>query len=176
LLDQLRSKPDLEVDALLGPEDDHVAVFFKASRKQLGDAFTAGTVFAGAEAGSVPVGDAVEQTASGLARTIVTMLRRQVTGGAGDTADRVGAAFREWRGERVERLTGDSATQAFSAGVTAALSGRAVRWVVTSPDGCSDCEDNALAGSLGAGETYPTGHRHPPAHSGCRCLVAPAEG
>jgi len=87
----------------------------------------------------------------------------------------VGAAFREWRGERVERLAGDYATQAFSAGVTAAGGDGKVRWVVTSASGCSDCEDNALAGAVSASETYPTGHAHPPAHSGCRCLVAPAD-
>jgi len=175
LLDQLRSKPSLSADELLGPEDEHVAILAKAARKQLSEAFAAGTVFAGADAGAVPEGDAVQQTASGLARTIVAMLRRQVTEGVGDTADRIGAAFREWRGERVERLTGDSATHAFSAGVTAAASGGPVRWMVASPNGCSDCEDNALAGTLGAGDAFPTGHVHPPAHSGCRCLVVPAE-
>ena len=48
------------------------------------------------------------------------MLRRQIEDGNGELGDRVGAAFREWRGERVERLAGDYATQAFSAGVAAA--------------------------------------------------------
>ena len=170
LLDQLRSKPDLDADELLGPEDVHVAVFAKAARKQLGEAFAAGTVFAGTEAGAVPGGEAVEQTATGLARAIVAMLRRQVNEGAGDTADRVGAAFREWRGGRVERLTGDSATQAFSAGITAALPGVAVRWVVTAADGCSDCEDNVLAGAIGAGEHVP--HRARPS-AGARGLPVP---
>ena len=47
---------------------------------------------------------------------VVASLRRQVAEGSGDPADRIGAAFREWRGERVERLVGDQATQAFSAG------------------------------------------------------------
>jgi hypothetical protein len=51
-----------------------------------------------------------------------------------------------------------------------------VRWVVTSTGGCSDCEDNALAGALASTEVFPTGHAFPPAHSGCRCLVAPADG
>ncbi len=178
LLDQLRNAPAMTSDELLGPEEEHVAVFARAARKQLGEAFAAGTVFAGAGAASVDAGDVVDQTAVGMARSIVAMLRRQVTEssvGAADLGDRVGAAFREWRGERVERLSGDSATLAFSAGVTAALAGSPVRWVVTSTDGCSDCEDNALAGALEAGETFPTGHGHPPAHSGCRCLLAPGE-
>ncbi len=101
------------------------------------------------------------------------MLRRQIEEGTGDPVDRVGAAFREWRGERVERLTGDYATQAFSAGVAAVGAERKVRWVVTTAGGCSDCEDNALAGAVSATEMFPTGHAYPPAHSGCRCLVAP---
>ena len=49
----------------------------------------------------------MEQAAAGLARVVVTMLRRQIAEGNGEPADRVGAAFREWRGERVERLVGD---------------------------------------------------------------------
>ena len=66
---------------------------------------------------------AVDQAAAGLSRTVVTMLRRRIADGtdAGEeVAERVGAAFREWRGERIERLVGDFAVQAFSAGVAAA--------------------------------------------------------
>ena len=107
---------------------------------------------------------------------MVSSLRRQVAEGAGDPADRIGAAFREWRGERVERLVGDQATQAFSAGVAAASANGKVRWVVTTTTGCSDCEDNAL-GRRGAGfRGVPHGARPPagtlglplPDHSGHR--------
>jgi hypothetical protein len=106
------------------------------------------------------------------------MLRRRIAEGGDngeDTAERVGAAFRQWRGERIERLVGDFVLQAFSAGVSAAASpsGR-VRWVLTSTSGCSDCDDNALAGPVTLSEGFPTGHPYPPAHSGCRCLVATA--
>jgi hypothetical protein len=46
--------------------------------------------------------------------------------------------------------------------------------VVEPPEGaCSDGEDNALAGVIGAGEAFPTGHLHAPAHSTCRCQVVP---
>jgi hypothetical protein len=34
-----------------------------------------------------------------------------------------------------------------------------------------DCLDNALAGPLAFGEAFPTGHTHPPAFEGCRCLL-----
>ena len=115
--------------------------------------------------------DAVEQATAGLAHSVVSSLRRRISEGSDDVADRVGVAFREWRGERVERLVGDYATQAFSAAVrSTAGAERPVRWVLTSA-GCSDCDDNALAGAVAKGETFPTGHAHPPAHPGCRCLI-----
>ena len=175
LLDRLRNAPSLTIEELLGPEDEHRAAFVVAARSQLAEAFTAGAAFGGAGGAAAPEDGAVEQSAEGLAHVIVTMLRRQMADQGDELSDRVGAAFREWRGERVERLTGDYATQAFSAGVIAAAGDDKVRWVVTSASGCSDCEDNALAGAVSASETFPTGHDHPPAHSGCRCLVAPVD-
>ena len=174
LLDRLRSAPALEVGDLMGSEDEHLAAFAAAARSHLDEAFAAGTIFVGAGAATIPRGDAVEQSSVGLARAVVTNLRRLVEEGAGDPADRIGAAFREWRGERVERLVGDQATQAFSAGVAAASADGKVRWVVTTGSGCSDCEDNALGGAVSGSEAFPTGHAHPPAHSGCRCLITPA--
>jgi hypothetical protein len=49
-----------------------------------------------------------------------------------------------------------------------------VRWVF---DACSpDCFDNSLAGEIEAGDAFPTGHAHPPAFVGCRCLLAVAAG
>jgi hypothetical protein len=105
------------------------------------------------------------------------MLRRRIDGddvGGEEAGERVSAAFREWRGERIERLVGDFAVQAFSAGVTMASPDQPLRWVLASTSGCSDCDDNALAGAVSPSEGFPTGHAHPPAHSGCRCLIAPA--
>jgi cell division septum initiation protein DivIVA len=177
LLDVLRSTPNVGGEALLGPEDLHMSMFTLAAQGHLADAFAAGTVFGGATEGTIGSGPAVDQAAAGLSRTVVTMLRRRIgdgTEGGEEVAERVGAAFREWRGERIERLVGDFAVQAFSAGVAAASSpGGHLRWVLTSPDGCSDCDDNALAGAVAVDEPFPTGHSYPPAHSGCRCMVAP---
>jgi DivIVA domain-containing protein len=178
LLDVLRSTPKVGGETLLGAEDLHLSMFITAAQGHLAEAFAAGTVFAGVAEGTVPSGPAVEQAAAGLARTVVTMLRRRIVDGSDDgeeVAERVGAAFREWRGERIERLVGDFAVQAFSAGVAASSpTDGLVRWVLTSPNGCSDCDDNALAGAVPLAEGFPTGHAYPPAHSGCRCLVTPA--
>lgn len=179
LLDELRSTPNIAGEALLGPEELHLSTFISAAQGHLGDAFGAGSVFGGGDEGANAANGAVEQAAAGLARTVVTMLRRRVADGTGageEVSDRVGAAFREWRGERIERLVGDFAVQAFSAGVAAATSSDGmVRWVMTSSSGCSDCDDNALAGAVPMAEGFPTGHAFPPAHSGCRCLVTPVD-
>jgi cell division septum initiation protein DivIVA len=172
LLDRIRSTPALSGDEFLGPEEEHRAVYEQAVRAQLGEAYAAGATFGGAP-GGVSDDGTVEESTTGLAHVIVTMLRRQIGDDDGDLGDQVGAAYREWRGERVQRVSGDYATQAFSAGVVAAGAEAKLRWVVTSSTGCSDCEDNALAGAVSAREAFPTGHAHPPAHSGCRCLVAP---
>ena len=120
LLDVLRSTPSVGGEALLGPEDLHLAIFTSAAQGHLADAFVAGTVFARRDGGGDRSGPAVDQAASGLSRTVVTMLRRRIADGSDageEVAERVGAAFREWRGERIERLVGDFAVQAFSAGV-----------------------------------------------------------
>jgi DivIVA domain-containing protein len=179
LLDELRSSPNIAGEALLGPEEVHLSTFVSAAQGHLGEAFGAGSVLGGGDEGSDTANEAVEQAAAGLARTVVTMLRRRIADGtdAGEeVSDRVGAAFREWRGERIERLVGDFAVQAFSAGVAnAASSDGMVRWVMTSSTGCSDCDDNALAGAVPMAEGFPTGHAYPPAHSGCRCLVTPVD-
>jgi hypothetical protein len=52
--------------------------------------------------------------------------------------------------------------------------GEVQRWVVDpSCVACPDCDDNALAGEIGRGDSYPTGDTRPPAHQDCRCLVVP---
>ena len=165
------------------PTDDHERRYVAAAIEHLKDAARSGATFAGGKPDDAPPVDAV---AGDLAAAIVVPLRRRLDGAGGsveagdDTAlvEHVGAAFREWKGARVERLAGDEALAAFSAGLPGrrARRGTSLRWIVD--DGgvqCPDCDDNALAGPLRRGETFPTGHRSPPAHAGCRCLLAPAE-
>ncbi len=92
-------------------------------------------------------------------------------------AEYVGSAFREWKGERIERLAGDHVVAAFSLGTISAIEGEKaaqLEWVAVPGAGdahCPDCEDNGLNGSQRPGEAFPTGHAHPPAHPGCRCLL-----
>ena len=103
LLDRIRSSPLLSGDELLGPEEEHRAVFELAVRTHLGEAYAAGAAFAGATAANLPDDGTVAESSTGLAHVVVTMLRRQVEDDGGDLGDQVSAAYREWRGERVQR-------------------------------------------------------------------------
>lgn len=116
------------------------------------------------------------EVAAGLAETVVAVLRNrfeEVQGDPDAAAERIGAAYRQWRGERIERLVGDSVLQAFSSGILSASGDRHVRWVAVGSPVCADCDDNALGGPVVAGAEFPTGHRQPPAHPGCRCVIVP---
>jgi hypothetical protein len=89
--------------------------------------------------------------------------------------DHLRSAYRELRATSVPELAADLATSGFNSGTRAAAGPAATwRWV---PDNgglpCSDAEDNALAGALGCGAEFPTGDVLPPAHPGCRCILAP---
>ncbi|HXY43351.1 MAG TPA: DivIVA domain-containing protein [Acidimicrobiales bacterium] len=113
-----------------------------------------------------------------LAAELSSLLRHRVVeslqalGEAGEAAqDAAGAAYREWKGPRVEGIAGDFATRAFATGAVAAAEGTIVRWVVDDGKPCPDCDDNALAGEQRAGEAWPTGQLYPPVHPGCRCLL-----
>jgi hypothetical protein len=100
---------------------------------------------------------------------------------SGDDEDRamvmssIGSAYREWKSQRIERIAGDALAAAFSRGTWHATpDGTMMRWIVEDTDGpCPDCDDDALAGELRKGEPFPTGQLHPPAHTGCRCLLVP---
>jgi hypothetical protein len=119
----------------------------------------------------------IEAVAEALGSAIVTPLRQRLPSGqTPDASDMVGAAYREWRGERIEGLAGDHALYAFSIGVLAGAGPDVpVRWT-PGADGalCADCEDNSLAEDVVSGGNFPTGHAAPPAHPGCRCVVAPS--
>ncbi|MBV8464226.1 MAG: DivIVA domain-containing protein [Acidimicrobiales bacterium] len=186
LLDQLRSNRSQWSPAILPDETEQLDGFTTAVLPVLEEAAEAGVTFA--EGKGVPATDELIVVAHGLAEEVVNPLRRRLAADDGVTeageagaAEHVGAAFREWRGTRVERLAGDYVVAAFSLGSVTAVGQRngdgQLEWISVPGSGdapCPDCEDNGLSGPQPPGESFPTGHRHPPAHSGCRCLVAPA--
>ena len=179
VLDGLRGRHGWS-DDVLAAEEDQERRYVEAAQAQLLEARRAGATFAG---GAIDGAPAVDGRAVALSKAIVVPLRRKLLEGSagveeGDEAvlvEHVGAAFREWKGQRMERVAADYAHGAFwEAALSVAAKGAKLRWVMD--DGgvqCPDCDDNALAGPLSRGETFPTGHPHPPAHPGCRCLLVP---
>ena len=149
----------------------------------------------GAGAGQVVAGDDTDavELADDLAAELVGELRQRLEAaladveGSGedgegppddaDVVDRIGAAYRQWKSQRVEALARHHLVWAWSTGSYRATDEAAsLRWIVDDEGGpCPDCDDNALAGATPRGEQYPTGQLHPPAHSGCRCLLVPAD-
>jgi DivIVA domain-containing protein len=177
ILDRLRSQGGWK-DGVLPELFEHTARYVEASKEMLAEAARGGSTFAGV---SIERAQDVSGEAAELASALVGPLRRRLeedcpTVDPTDDAalvEHVGAAFREWRGDRTERLAGDHATAAFSASAVAGTSRDVtIRWLVDDEGApCADCEDNALAEDVSPGDPFPTGHPHPPAHSGCRCLL-----
>ncbi len=107
-------------------------------------------------------------------------LERCVNDGDGDNAGitkRVRAVYREWKTQHIDEQLDDVIRTAHGNGTYTALEpGTAVEWVSDrSHDVCADCDDNTLGGAVPAGEPFPTGHRFPPAHLGCRCILLSAD-
>jgi hypothetical protein len=161
-------------------EDEHEqrSRYADAAIAALSDSATAGVQFAKDEAG-VSGGKveaaALEDCAADLAVTIVLALRKRIlTDGSGNGPDRANAAYKEWRGARVERLCTDAARRAFEIGVMAASQGRHVRFFVAPNDApCDACAMDAASGERPAGQNFPSGSAFPPLHAGCACAVIP---
>src|SRR5664279_4355130 len=185
LLDRLRSSGSHWSLDLLPEEIEHIDSYATAALPALEQASEAGATFAGTGPSDGPNADVLLGVAHDLAESVVGPLRRRLSAGDGladaeesVVAEYVGSAFREWKGERIERLAGDHVVAAFSLGTISAIEGEKsaqLEWVAVPGTGdapCPDCEDNGLNGSQRPGEAFPTGHAHPPAHPGCRCLLS----
>ena len=179
ILDRLRSHAGVWSEDVLADDVEQRDALVTATLPHLEQAALAGRAFLDPSATGNPDTDTLLAIGGELADSLLVPLRRRLAGAEGladadesVVVEHVGAAFREWRGERIERLVTDQVIAAFSAGTLASARGPVV-WHAVSADGspCPDCEDNALAGALGAGEEFPTGHLMPPAHPGCRCLI-----
>jgi cell division septum initiation protein DivIVA len=162
-------------------EDEHAqrARYAEAAFDALASAADAGVQFAfdesGATGGALNRSD-LDDCSADLAVTIVLALRKRILAdGSGDGPERVNAAYKEWRGARVERLCTDAARRAFHAGVLAASQGRTLRFIVAPNDApCDACSLDAGAGERPAGQPFPSGSLYPPLHAGCACTVVPA--
>lgn len=168
----------------------------RGARPQLINAYVVGIEFAADVLGearsevrplAIPGTDlveaAIEPVVRSLANEVVDRIVEQLAAPASanqeDPARLLGAAFREWKGERVDQLVGDAANRAFSLGILghATRSEVSVVWdLAGNEQPCSECDDNALAEGQRPGDVFPTGHLSPPAHPGCRCVVVPVTG
>ena len=140
-------------------------------------AYGGGRVAAGAGRAS---GTAPSAMVDGLAATMVERLHERLVDaidGAGDddtsVTQRLGARYREFKGQELDAIVGDTLAAAWALGVyDAAPKGATLHWVAAVEGQCPDCDDNALEPTV-KGEAFPTGQPHPPAHPGCRCLLVP---
>jgi DivIVA domain-containing protein len=116
-----------------------------------------------------------ERMASDLLDPIRSVLQSALDAHSADIPAILGQAFREWNTDRLGRHVRDILSASFAAGLVGAVpNGIAMHWLVDHGDEPSpDCDDNALAGTVTNGETFPTGHSAPPLGPGCRCLVVP---
>jgi len=178
LLDRLRQHPGGWSDELAAANDEQRSIYSDGAYESLVNAFRSGVAFSSTkEITAVSSSDpakVIEGLVESLVEAVVSTLRRRLAGSdVADAAERINAAYREWRGERIETLCQDRILEAFHVGVRdGAKDAKGFRWL-PSPvgEGCADCDDNALAEVVGVSEAFPTGHLQPPAHPGCRCLL-----
>jgi DivIVA domain-containing protein len=186
LLDRLRSTRQPTASIVLPDRDVAAERFAKAGRLLLDKAARAGAEFAlsllglepGVRKADLPK---LDDLAADLAASIVDPLIRRLEQAFAEgyendpvlLAESLGAAYREWKTQRIELTASDHVATAFARGSFAVTpEGTLLRWIVEDVEGpCPDCDDNALAGGLPRGKVFPTGQRHPPAHAGCRCLL-----
>ena len=184
VLDILRGKlPVKTLDAIVGPKTDHSARILEALEASLKAAALTGAKSLSKASDK----DLQKMVASQMAAinefviaTVVAPLRerlsRSISQAAGDNAELtslVRLVYREWKNQHVDTQIDNIAQTSFGRGAFAALTpGAKVCWKVD-PNGpaCADAEDNSLAGFVNAGEAFPTGHTHAPAHAGCRCAL-----
>jgi hypothetical protein len=182
ILDRLRqSRGRTGIEDALPSAGDQAARYRDAAVAPLAEAAQGGATFNdSALDGDLPA----KAWAQALAEELVGGLRERVSrslaavgdGADGsDAADSLGAAYRQWKTERIEQIARHHLAMAFNEGVLASTpDGATLRWVFGDAGPCPDCDDNALAGPTPKGESYPTGQQHPPAHAGCGCLLIAA--
>lgn len=175
------------VEELLGELTEHAERYRSAVADDLRSVAIAGARSAGADeraaerfANHAKVHDAVlaevAMELTGLVRDRVGRCLEDGEGDPDEAAHQLRAAYREMKVQRLDGLAAHFTVSAYARGAFAAIPADAgVCWLVD-PDGpaCADAEDNQLAGVVAHGAEFPTGHRQPPAHLGCRCHVVAA--
>ena len=191
ILDVLRGKkPVKTLDAIVGPKGEHTKRYVSALSASIKSAAVAGArsmQTSGSKATDRELGDAVAEQMKAIEEMIVTSivepLRERLSRSISQSDDNVELSklvrtlYREWKSQMVDEQIDDLAYAAYGRGALAGLTPEAKVCWKYDPAGpaCPDAEDNSLAGAINAGEAFPTGHTHAPAHSGCRCVIVPAQ-
>ena len=179
VLDRLRQGSKLpDLDALVGSPEEHSARYAGPARGDLDGAARAGAEIVG----GVPLAEPadLDDVVTDLGNAVSGPLRERLAACLADSAgdideatELVRAAYREWKTQRIDDAASDALLAGFNRGAFASAAvGCTLRWLVA-PDQppCPDADDNALAGDVERGVSFPTGHVHAPAHPGCRCQV-----
>ena len=191
ILDVLRGKkPVKTLDAIVGPKAEHTKRYVSALSASIKSAAVAGArsmQTSGSKASDRELGDLVAEQMKAIEETIVTSivepLRERLSRSISQSDDNVELSklvrtlYREWKSQLVDEQIDDLAYAAYGRGALAGLTPDSKVCWKYDPAGpaCPDAEDNSLAGAISAGDAFPTGHTHAPAHSGCRCVIVPAQ-
>jgi cell division septum initiation protein DivIVA len=193
VFDRLRRVTKVEgPDDVLGTDADHAERYRASGEDAVWAAALAGAASTapdletpGALEGALEqhrvLDEVLDEVTLEVAMPLRERLEAALVGGGGDPEDVTGLlrnAYREWKAQRIDDLADELVLSAYGRGAFAAApAGEPVRWVVDpSTPACRDEQVNAAAGPRPCGEEFPTGHRHPPAHAGCRCLLEATHG
>ncbi len=176
VLDRLRTvKGRPSAGEVLPTPAEQIAVLVSTLRVPVNAAFSGGRDAVGATGG---ISGAPASMIDGLASAMVERLHARLVEAIDDSGDddtlvtqRLGARYREFKGQELDAVVGDTLAAAWALGIYDGVSDQTMlRWVPSVEGNCPDCDDNALEPTPRS-QMFPTGQPHPPAHPGCRCLL-----
>jgi DivIVA domain-containing protein len=181
ILDALRRhRGRVTTDKLMPPLSQQVKAWSEVLAPAIVEAYAAARNAAAPD--GEPVNGAPQRMVTGMVEVLVTPLRDRLLAAVDETlgddanpdviAHRIGARYREWKGQELDNRIRDLLAAVYARGVyDAAPEGARLRWVPAEQGQCPDADDNALEPTRRGGR-FPTGQQFPPAHPGCRCLLA----
>jgi DivIVA domain-containing protein len=176
-LEYLRGKKAvMTLDAMYGEAATHVAKYADAISADIMAAAAAGASTKCKNADILPlITELIDvQLVAPMREKLAEALAKH--NDRGEASKAIRGVYRQWKTTTIDENIDDIACLSYSRGMFVTLQpGTKVCWMVD-PDGpaCADAEDNSLAGAIDRGDDFPTGHAHPLAHAGCRCLLTPA--
>lgn len=184
VLDTLRKKaPVKTLDAIVGPKSEHAGRYTEAVESTVKSAgLTGAKSTSDANDAVLQKGFAGHMAAinESIVASLVAPLRERLSrcisqagGNNAELTSLVRVVYREWKSQVIDQHAEDIVRHAYGRGALSGVAkGSAIAWVLDpTVEACSDCHDNSLGAPVTAGEPFPTGHTHAPAHAGCRCAI-----